>query len=234
MTEEEIGKLKKENARLKRKVVFLEQSLSQFNSIKSKYDNLIQKIEEKDIKLKVMNEQLQSNLVLLEQLSTTDSLTGLRNRRNFDEVFDHELRRAQRQEYEFNFMILDIDNFKQYNDTYGHKAGDDVLQQIGTILTRFARRSTDFAFRYGGEEFAYISTCHNKNKFFKYCKKILKAIEDKNIEHKFGPCGVVTASAGAVICKKIHVAKEDIFKLADDNLYKSKDNGKNQVTIETI
>lgn len=232
--EESIESLKKENKKLKRKVVFLEQSMSQFNSIKSKYDDLIQKIEEKDIKLKLMNDQLQSNLVLLEQLSITDALTGLKNRRSFDEIFSQELHRAQRQKYEFNFMILDVDNFKQYNDNYGHKSGDDVLQQIGTVLTRFARRATDFAFRYGGEEFAYICIGQEKDKFLAHCNTILKAIQDKNIKHEYGPYGVVTVSAGAVICKSLDTAKEDIFILADDNLYKSKDEGKNRVTIGEI
>lgn len=231
---DKIDALKKENAKLKRKVVFLEQSLSQFNSIKAKYDTLIQKIEEKDIKLKVMNERLQDNLILLEQLSITDSLTGLKNRRSFDEIFPQELYRAQRQNYEFNFMILDVDNFKQYNDNYGHKAGDNVLQQIGKILTRFARRATDFAFRYGGEEFAYICIGQEKDKFLSHCNNILKAIEDKNIIHEFAPYKVITVSAGAVVCKKQRVSKEDIFVLADDNLYESKNNGKNRVTLKEI
>lgn len=231
---DDIEVIKKENSKLKRKVAFLEQSLSQFNSIKAKYDSLIKKIEEKDTKLKSMNEQLQHNLTLLEQLSITDSLTGLRNRRNFDEIFQQELYRSQRQKYQFDFMILDVDNFKEYNDNYGHDRGDEVLEKIGLILTKFARRSGDFAFRYGGEEFSYITISQGKKKFLNLCNKMLNTIQEQQIEHKFAPYGVITVSIGAVVSAKRYTPKEEIFRLADENLYKSKKNGKNQVTLETI
>lgn len=126
-----------ENKKLKRKIKLMEQTLNQFNSIKQNYDFLIKKLEEKDKNLneinekleelvkertkdlELINEKLQNNLILLEELSTTDALTSLRNRRGFDEIFLQEFNRAKRQNYEFNFLLIDVDYFKKYNDTYG-------------------------------------------------------------------------------------------------------------------
>lgn len=119
-----------ENKKLKRKIKLMEQTLNQFNSIKQNYDFLIKKLEEKDKNLneinekleelvkertkdlELINEKLQNNLILLEELSTTDALTSLRNRRGFDEIFLQEFNRAKRQNYEFNFLLIDVDYFK--------------------------------------------------------------------------------------------------------------------------
>ncbi|MFV0561935.1 GGDEF domain-containing protein [Malaciobacter mytili] len=140
-----------ENKKLKRKIKLMEQTLNQFNSIKQNYDFLIKKLEEKDKNLneinekleelvkertkdlELINEKLQNNLILLEELSTTDALTSLRNRRGFDEIFLQEFNRAKRQNYEFNFLLIDVDYFKKYNDTYGHAKGDEALVSVGKV-----------------------------------------------------------------------------------------------------
>lgn len=242
----------KENKALKRKVRLLEQSLSQFSSIKAGYDVLIQRLEEKDKSLLEMNEkleflvnertkelenvnkQLQYNVKLLEELSRTDPLTSLSNRRAFDETFEKELTRAKRQDYELSFMIIDVDNFKQYNDCYGHDKGDEALKVLGSILNKFSRRANDFSFRYGGEEFVYIGTFQDAEKTLKLANKIKETLEEKSIEHKMSERGYLTISIGAVVSKNINSNIDEIFKIADENLYKSKEEGRNTVTLTVL
>lgn len=242
----------KENKSLKRKIKVLEQTVSQFTTIKSSYDGLIERLEEKDKKLHEMNEkleflvnertkeleevnkQLKYNVKLLEELSKTDSLTNLRNRRSFDEIFEQELIRAKRQNYELSFILIDVDYFKQYNDFYGHDMGDRVLKSLGEVLNRFSRRANDFSFRYGGEEFAYIGTFQDMEKTLKLANNIKDAIEKEAIAHKKSNYEHITVSIGAVVSKKSDVNTDKVFKLADENLYKSKNKGRNEVTISFI
>lgn len=226
--------LAKENDRLKRKIRFLEQCLKQSSKTKEKYADLLELAKEKDLKYKLLEDQLKGNMLLLEQFSSVDKLTNLGNRRSFDEVFIEELNRSKRQGYEFNFMIINVDDFRLYNDTYGYQQGDEVLRKVGKILNRFSRRSSDYAFRYGGEEFVYISSYQGKKRFNKLCKALLEEISSQNIVHEKGPFGKISVSIGAIVSTKITTSKEDIFKNADDNLRNSKQNGKNQVTLTSI
>lgn len=252
-----LNELMTENKNLKRKVKVLEQTLNQFNTIKTNYDGLIRKLEEKEENLKEINlkledlvkertkeleninDKLQENLVLLEELSITDALTGIRNRRSFDEIFTRELNRSIRQQYEFNFLIIDVDQFKKYNDTYGHRKGDDVLKCIGDILNNLSQRATDHVFRFGGEEFVYMSCFLNKEKTLSLCEKILSRIREKNIPHVNNEnFGRVTASIGAVIVlgnkeEKI-IDNEKIFEAADHNLYEAKKTGRNKIILKEI
>lgn len=234
--------LAKENKSLKRKVKLLEQTVTQFSSIKNNYDELIKKLEDKDKRLLLMNEKLEFLVKertkeleeineTLKDLSLTDSLTGLKNRRAFDEVFSQEFNRARRQDYEFNLLIIDVDNFKKYNDKYGHKNGDFALSRIGKVLEKFSRRSNDFAFRYGGEEFVYITCFHDKQKLQKTAESIREAIQNLELKHELNPAKVVTVSIGAVVSKDKTKSKEDLFNLADDNLYLAKEEGRNRVII---
>lgn len=226
--------LAKENDRLKRKIRFLEQCLKQSSKTKEQYANLLKVAKEKDLKYKLLEDQLKGNMLLLEQFSSIDRLTNLGNRRNFDEVFIEELNRSKRQGYEFNFMIINIDDFKLYNDTYGYQQGDEVLRKVGKILNRFSRRASDFAFRYGGEEFIYLSSYQGKKRFSKLCKSIQQEILSQNIEHKNGPFGKISVSIGAIVSTKVATSKEDIFRNADENLQNSKSSGKNQTTLTSI
>lgn len=239
------SELLKENRILKRKLKIIQQSLGQFNCIKNKYDDLIFKLEEKDKKLLEMNERLEllvntrtQELVSINEkllnLSVTDALTGLQNRRSFDEIFSQEFNRAKRQKYYFNFLIIDVDHFKNYNDTYGHKKGDIVLAKIGEILSKFARRANDFAFRYGGEEFVYISAFHDEEDFFKLADAIRLEIFNEHILHSTNCYDYVSISIGATISLSNEKTKEEIFEIADENLYKAKKNGRNMVVISSI
>lgn len=235
----------KENKTLKRKLKVMEQSFSQFEFIKNKYNNLINRFEEKDKKLLDMNEKLEVLVKArtqeleninskLEDLSKTDSLTGLKNRRAFDEIYSQEFNRAKRQEYNFNFLIIDVDNFKNYNDTYGHKKGDYVLSKIGKVLDRISSRANDFAFRYGGEEFVYITCFQDKEMFLKTAESIREKIFNLKIFHETGSYDFVSVSIGGAISNNKARTKEDIFDLADDNLYKAKNEGRNKTIITSF
>lgn len=235
--------LLKENRSLKRKIRLLEQSVSQATAIKSNYDNLIKKLEERDKRLEEMNNKLEilvkqrtSELEnineQLKSLSITDPLTNLNNRRAFDEISIREFNRARRQDYEFNILIIDVDNFKKYNDFYGHQYGDEVLSEIGYILNKYSRRADDFAFRYGGEEFVFLTCYHSEDKLFKMAESIRHAIYDKHMPHeKNDCCNVVTVSIGAVVSLNKNKTLDEVFDKADGNLYKAKEEGRNRVVI---
>jgi len=168
---------------------------------------------------------------IIEALSITDELTTLYNKRFFNKTFPKEIKRAKRLKTNFVFVILDIDNFKLYNDTYGHKEGDSVLQEIGVLIRKMFKRSYDFAFRIGGEEFAIIFTEKDSSKIYPYIERIGKAIKDLNIEHQFNSHHkIVTASIGYRIMSSDNILSEtEIYKQADIALYKAKKSGRNTV-----
>ncbi len=176
---------------------------------------------------------------IIEQLSITDQLTGLYNRRHFNDVFKVEIKRSIRQGSILSFVMLDVDFFKQYNDNYGHQEGDNVLSTIGITIKNYMQRLEDFAFRLGGEEFGVLFTTKNLEDSKVIAEHIRKSIEDLGIEHNFSDSGVVTASLG-VVCldfskKSNHNHDcESLYKLADDELYKAKKSGRNRVNIITL
>ncbi len=171
----------------------------------------------------------------IENLSITDALTNLYNRRFFDEIFQKKLSYAIREKNKFCLIMCDIDNFKNYNDMYGHQMGDNVLIDISKNLKSYFNRAGDFAFRVGGEEFAAILNIENSNNIDSFIIKLLENIEDLNIEHKGNPpFGVLTLSCGVIVADFAQVSKlfstDDIYKMVDDELYKAKQNGKNRVS----
>lgn len=176
----------------------------------------------------------------VEVLSITDQLTGLYNRRHFNDTFVVEIKRSLRQGSVLSFIMLDVDFFKQYNDTYGHQSGDDVLSSMGILLSKELRRTEDFAFRLGGEEFGVIYTTKTRQDSSVIAQEICLAVQNLEIEHKTSKISnVITASLG-VVC--IDFSKEgnsgydseSLYKIADKELYKAKEGGRNRVSIKTI
>ncbi|QNM88752.1 cache domain-containing protein [Aliarcobacter cryaerophilus] len=169
----------------------------------------------------------------IEELSITDDLTKIYNRRFFNIKIEEEINRAKRDKKELCLIILDIDFFKQYNDTYGHPQGDIVIKSVANVLKNRTNRADDFAFRVGGEEFVII-THIEKDKVFDYANSIKDDIENLKIEHRGNKASkYVTISLG-VVCKnaiEINSSKE-IYKKADDNLYEAKRSGRNCVVIK--
>jgi len=182
-------------------------------------------------KIEEMRQHERKQLKLFEQLSITDPLTSLYNRRFLKEIFPRQLLSAQRNDKLLAFFILDLDYFKQYNDAYGHQKGDWALEKVANILKEYLRRSGDYSFRLGGEEFAAIITGDNIEGIRTRINAILQAIADEKIEHKDSKVeSVLTCSIGVHIRKEhLGYALEEFYALADEALYQAKEGGRNQV-----
>ena len=165
----------------------------------------------------------------ISELSITDELTGLYNRRKMDEVLELEFNKAKRYGTSLSIMILDIDHFKQVNDFYGHKVGDVVLSQIGGIL-RNNIRNIDIATRYGGEEFVIILPQTDFNGAVLSAKKLKNLIKNQKFMQLQGE---VTISIGIAAMPDERInGTDDILKIADDFLYEAKNSGRNRIIGE--
>jgi len=186
--------------------------------------------------IKNLNSELSEKVAELEILSTTDVMTGLYNRRHFEKVFVDELNRAKRNNYRLVFTMLDVDHFKQFNDTYGHDKGDKVLIEIAKIMRKSTQRANEFAFRIGGEEFCIITSGIDDETAFSFIDKLRMAIQDAKIPHSGNSASdYVTASFGVVLVDNtINSTTEVIFKTADNALYKAKDSGRNTIKLVSI
>lgn len=182
-----------------------------------------EQLHEMQLVLKIKNESLMEANTRLEDLATIDGLTGLKNHRSFQVKLDSELKFAARHNTPLSIIILDVDSFKSFNDTYGHPAGDEVLKQVARILSDAARDS-DFVARYGGEEFVVIMPITDREGAAGLAERLRRAIET-------WPWTVrqITASFGvATLTLDIHGAA-DFVDRADKALYSSKQAGKNCV-----
>ena len=167
---------------------------------------------------------------VIEELSITDQLTGLYNRRYFNNTFTSDIKRSIRQSSLLSFIMLDIDFFKQYNDTYVHQEGDNVLSTIGQTLKNELKRAEDFACRIGGEEFGIVLFETDKEGAMVLAEKMRHAVEEA-IYEKGGISVNMTMSIG--ISEKIEkeVSFERMIIHADEALYKAKMSGRNQIAL---
>ncbi|PKF63376.1 diguanylate cyclase response regulator [Psychromonas sp. psych-6C06] len=176
---------------------------------------------------------------LLENLAHKDSLTGLDNRRSFDEQLAIEFKRSRRENTPLTIVMIDIDQFKKYNDHFGHVEGDMCLKNIASILMQTARRPTDFVARYGGEEFAFIFPDTDQQGAQVLLSQLLKNIENVGIVHSpEAQYGHVTISIGYSTylpdqAKKKNSVDWKVVNVADQALYQSKQNGRNQMSYES-
>jgi diguanylate cyclase (GGDEF)-like protein len=173
--------------------------------------------------LAVQNELAQRNTELAE-LATTDPLTGLKNRRYFLDLLHTTLAFAKRSEFPLSLMILDVDRFKAYNDTFGHSAGDEALRQVCVVLTH-ALREYETVARYGGEEFAVILQRTDASAAHLVGKRIRSAICDHD-----WPLQCVTVSVGLATSRPDVASASSLIDEADKALYVSKERGRNCVT----
>ncbi len=167
----------------------------------------------------------------LKKLSITDALTGLYNRRHFMRVFEEQFHTAQRHGYYFALFILDIDLFKQYNDRYGHHKGDEALCAIAKALQEHMRRSEDYIFRLGGEEFSGICVGENREKLKEQIMGINTVVNALEIEHKDSAFShILTVSIGVKILHKFDDYDfTKLYKEADESLYEAKNGGRNTI-----
>ena len=166
----------------------------------------------------------------LARQARTDSLTGLPNRRHFDEALSREWRRAQRARAPLGLLMIDADHFKSYNDRFGHQAGDELLVALGGCIAASTQRATDFAARYGGEEFVVLLTGPDAADAAKLGERICEAVAVMTE----GPTGAllapVTVSIGvACIIPDARAIHQDLLGAADRALFDAKQGGRNRV-----
>lgn len=169
------------------------------------------------------------------ELSRLDGLTGIANRRYFDEFFESELKRCSRLNLPISLAIIDLDHFKLLNDNYGHQTGDDCLKSVGALLKTYSKRPGDICARYGGEEFAIVLANTNLEQSKNLSNKILKQISDLQIANETSPTAdFLTASIGLIsIRPSARTNPREVLELADAELYQAKDNGRNQLSCNT-
>jgi len=168
----------------------------------------------------------------VEVLSVTDMLSGLYNRRHFNETIERELRRCRGEGVTLGLCIMDVDYFKQYNDTYGHQQGDRVIEAVGTLLREQCRTGA-YAFRLGGEEFGLLFAGLDAAQTFAYVQNVREKIAALGIEHRNGTdAGVVTVSMGVALMRPGNATDaEALYHEADMHLYDAKEQGRNRVVM---
>lgn len=182
---------------------------------------------------KLMEMELIDANAILSELSTVDSLTGIGNRRAFDERLQTEWERAKRTELPIGLLMIDIDHFKQYNDHGGHCEGDCCLKKVADAIASIVRHSPDFVARYGGDEFACILPGADVAAAYEVAKRIIDELRGRNIPKGFPGLDVnVTISIGGTsITPEGAVVPKDIIETADRNLYRAKESGRNNLVV---
>jgi diguanylate cyclase (GGDEF)-like protein/PAS domain S-box-containing protein len=177
---------------------------------------------------KLVEEKLQAEAL-------TDGLTGLANRRAFDQALERDWKRTLREGSQMSLLLLDVDHFKRFNDQYGHQCGDDCLRAVAAAIRSAVRREIDVVARYGGEEIAVILACTGSEGALLMAEKVRRAVENLRIPHVGSPegGGLVTASVGVAtaLARNGGTMKmpESILMSADHALYKAKFGGRNRV-----
>ena len=172
-----------------------------------------------------------TNKKKIEEISITDGLTGIYNRRYFNDIFSKIIDSAKRKNDYLSFLMIDIDYFKEYNDTYGHQKGDEALIQVAKTIQATLKRADDYCFRLGGEEFGVIYKVLNAQEALSLAQKIKDNIENLHIVHTHNTTGkYLTVSIGLVSMYAQEMHKDDeVFKEADDLLYDAKKAGRNTI-----
>jgi diguanylate cyclase (GGDEF)-like protein len=177
------------------------------------------------IKLSLFNLRLQEKL---RNQATRDPLTGLFNRRYLDDSLDRELHRAQRKQSPLSVVMLDLDHFKHFNDTFGHDAGDLLLRELGNVLSTSLRQG-DISCRYGGEEFVLVfpdSSLADTQKRVEEIRILIKGLEIRHGERMLGP---ITVSAGVAAAPEHGYTALELLKAADGALYAAKQSGRERL-----
>ncbi len=192
----------------------------------------ITKRKAQESQLMIAQEILSENNKQLLGLSIKDGLTGIANRRCFDETLENEIKRAARNDSSISIILFDIDHFKLYNDHYGHVAGDECLTTLAKIVSDIFNRDGDLFARYGGEEFVVILPLTNEKIATKFAEVIREKIVETAIPHKKSPTApFVTVSLGvATLEAGEYTTSSELITLADTALYRAKSEGRNRVS----
>jgi diguanylate cyclase (GGDEF)-like protein len=169
---------------------------------------------------------------LIAEMAARDGLTGLKNRRAFDEHLTRTWQQALRDRRQLALVMIDVDYFKKFNDRYGHQAGDEALQRIATVVDSFARRPLDLAARYGGEELVLILFDLSREHAEQLAELVRAGVQNLRISHIDHAPGVATISLGvAIVHPTLERSPEGAVQLADEALYAAKREGRNRVRI---
>jgi len=190
--------------------------------------NIVRDVTER----KLVEKQLQDAYKAVEALAATDALTGLANRRHFDQTLAAEWRRSLRDRTPLSLLMIDADLFKLYNDTYGHTRGDNCLKQIAEAAQDAVNRPGDVVARFGGEEFAVILPNTDRAGAMQMGVEILAATRDRQLPHSASPRGIVTVSVGcATMVASFGQHVVNLVEGADDALYEAKNRGRDQLAV---
>jgi diguanylate cyclase (GGDEF)-like protein len=193
------------------------------------FNDMVARLRQGREELAAINKTLRKKNKELHELSITDSLTGLYNRKHLMETLDNEVARSKRHKHDFAVLVVDIDDFKEYNDTYGHLAGDEVLSRLAKVFKKSVR-SCDYVARYGGEEFILVLPEIGPEDGVQAAERIRKKVA----KEKFAGDGKpreVTVSVGVASYPKDGDESQAIIRHADAALYKAKESGRNQVVL---
>jgi diguanylate cyclase len=230
------------HARIARRTQELEHELALRRQIEGELevirDELENRVRERTRALEVRNAELTRLRLALEtanqrlkRLVSIDALTGIANRRHFDRALDRELRRARRESQPLSLIFLDLDEFKRFNDTYGHARGDEVLRQVALTLDETFQRGGDLVARYGGEEFAVVLPGVDGRRAELYAERLRRRIWRLAIPYNASQVSDrVTISGGvATVPHAIVVTPDELLRAADKALYRAKCLGRNRI-----
>jgi len=197
----------------------------------------MQRIAQMRFSLLVLTRKLDDANQELTRLSSLDGLTGISNRRQFDETLLREWRRLGRQGRPLSMLLCDVDYFKQFNDAYGHQVGDECLKAVARTLKDTLRRPADLVARYGGEEFAVILPDTEITGALQVAEAMRSAVEGLNITHRYSKgASVVTISIGVASTTPSRTGSDSsaLLKRADDALYQAKQAGRNRIAAAAV
>jgi diguanylate cyclase (GGDEF)-like protein len=200
------------------------------HQLKGNEKRLTALVDQRTAELVKKTQQLEVANDKLEKLATLDGLTNIANHRRFQDFLGHEWQRSQRQQTPVSLLLMDVDFFKLYNDTYGHQGGDDCLKQVARVLAESVKRATDLAARYGGEEFAIVLSDTDDTGALAIAETVRSQIESLRIPHSASKVNqYVTLSIGvATAIPDIDTGQDSLIAAADQALYLAKEKGRNR------
>ena len=204
-------------------------SRSEVGYLTEVFNDMVGRLRQGREELAAINETLRQKNVELHEISIRDGLTGLYNRKHLMETLDKEVNRSQRHSHSFSFLVIDIDHFKKYNDTYGHLAGDEVLSRLASVFKK-SIRSSDYAARYGGEEFIIMLPEIGPEQGVEAAERIRNKVAEENFAGE-GESIEVTISVGVASYPENGEDAQSVIRNADAALYEAKELGRNRVVL---